>query len=105
MEVGGYRQGLLVQSCESRPIKIEGNPEHPTSLGATGPYEQAALLDLYNPSRLQSVLRAGQSSSWLAFAAEFGLLPSSGWATGRGPQPDSAPQVTGDDALEQLPVA
>src|SRR5436190_10991559 len=44
----GYALGLLVESQAGRPIKIEGNPLHPDSLGTTGATEQALLLDLYD---------------------------------------------------------
>ncbi len=48
----GYAVGLVVRTREGRPIKIEGNPRHPFSLGGTGPAEQAALADLYDRDRL-----------------------------------------------------
>src|SRR2546430_7611412 len=51
----GYAQGLIVTSREGRPIKIEGNPAHPASLGATTIWGQADLLDLYDPDRGKTV--------------------------------------------------
>ncbi len=54
MDFGGFATGLTVQSRGGRPIKIEGNANHPASLGATGVFAQAATLDLYDPDRLRA---------------------------------------------------
>ena len=51
MERRGEAVGLLVNCYEGRPTKIEGNPEHPTSRGATDVLTQASILDLYDPDR------------------------------------------------------
>ncbi len=53
----GHAQGVLVGTREGRPIKIEGNPAHPSSLGATDPLAQGAVLDLWDPDRSQSVMQ------------------------------------------------
>ena len=57
--VGGYVSGVIVRSNEGRPTKIEGNPDHPSSLGGTGVLVQGSLLDLYDPDRSKSPTRSG----------------------------------------------
>ena len=69
MVLDGYATGLVVEAHEGRPTKIEGNPDHPASLGAAGLYEQASLLQLYDPHRARTVRSGRQASSWQAFAA------------------------------------
>ncbi|HET8627324.1 MAG TPA: TAT-variant-translocated molybdopterin oxidoreductase [Thermomicrobiales bacterium] len=64
---GGYGTGVLAESHLGRPTKLEGNPDHPASLGATDAITQATLLDLYDPDRSQTVLRDGRISSWDVF--------------------------------------
>ena len=65
--LGGYASPILVESHLFRPTKVEGNPQHPASLGGTDVYAQASLLDLYDPDRAQNVTYLGDVRSWNAF--------------------------------------
>jgi molybdopterin-containing oxidoreductase family iron-sulfur binding subunit len=69
MSLGGVATGLLVESHEGRPTKVEGNPDHPGSFGATDLYAQASVLTLYDPDRSQSILQLGEIRPWSAFIA------------------------------------
>jgi len=69
----GYAIGLIVESHEGRPIKVEGNPDHPASLGATDVFAQASLLTLYDPERAQTVTHTGQIATWDGFITD--LMP------------------------------
>lgn len=63
--VRGFAQGILVKSYQGRPIKVEGNPLHPDSLGATTPQAQAMLYDLYHPERLKDYTWKGKKVSFV----------------------------------------
>ena len=67
MSLGGVATGLLAKSFDGRPVKIEGNPEHPGSLGATDALAQASLLELYDPDRSQEVSFRGSPKTWQNF--------------------------------------
>jgi molybdopterin-containing oxidoreductase family iron-sulfur binding subunit len=71
MTLQGYATGLLVESHEGRPTKVEGNLDHPASLGATDIFAQASVLTLYDPDRSRTVMHQGQIRTWSAFLAEF----------------------------------
>jgi MoCo/4Fe-4S cofactor protein with predicted Tat translocation signal len=64
MPWNGTALGLLVESHEGRPTKIEGNPRHPESLGATNAFAQAEVLNLYDPDRSTAPAEKGQERSW-----------------------------------------
>ena len=64
MPLAGVATGVLVESHEGRPTKIEGNPSHPASLGASDLLVQASILGLYDPDRSQSVTYRGRPRAW-----------------------------------------
>jgi molybdopterin-containing oxidoreductase family iron-sulfur binding subunit len=64
---------LLVKSDQYRPIKIDGNPEHPYNQGSSDPFTQATLLDLYDPDRSKHVTYRGEDREWAEFAQELRL--------------------------------
>jgi molybdopterin-containing oxidoreductase family iron-sulfur binding subunit len=74
----GYSVGLIVRSNEGRPTKVEGNPLHPASLGATGLREQALVLALYDPCRARRIQSGGQPATWSRFVEEVTRARSSG---------------------------
>lgn len=65
--VNGYGVGMLLKQLEGRPAKIEGNPEHPGSLGAIDSIGQAQILGMYDPDRASTVLSDGEISTWQLF--------------------------------------
>ncbi len=69
LELDGFGKGVLVSSQNGRPSKIEGNPLHPASLGATDVFMQAELLSLYDPDRSGAIRGGGRISTFEAFAA------------------------------------
>jgi|UPI0004B38AB9 molybdopterin-containing oxidoreductase family iron-sulfur binding subunit len=64
LPLNGYGRGVLVKAQEGRPIKIEGNPLHPASLGATDVFAQAEILSLYDPDRSETPFQDGVPRSW-----------------------------------------
>lgn len=67
--VGGAAVGLVLKSFDGRPIKVEGNPRHPYSLGGTSAHMQAMVLDVYDPDRTKAVEQQGRKASWEKFGA------------------------------------
>ena len=70
LDLDGFAIPVLAESHMGRPTKLEGNPEHPASLGSTDLFTQAAILGLYDPDRSQVVKQLGRISSWSAFVDE-----------------------------------
>jgi MoCo/4Fe-4S cofactor protein with predicted Tat translocation signal len=69
----GYVNGLVIETNEGRPTKVEGNELHPDGGGASGIHDQASILDLYDMDRSRNVRRNGEISSWedfISFAGE-----------------------------------
>ncbi|MEO1987154.1 MAG: TAT-variant-translocated molybdopterin oxidoreductase [Martelella sp.] len=67
--LSGYALPVLGQTVAGRPVKLEGNPDHPATSGATDVFLQASLLGLYDPDRSQAPKEFGDPASWAAFDA------------------------------------
>ena len=82
---GGYARGILVESYEGRPTKIEGNELHPSSKGGTDVFAQGFLLGMYDPDRSQTLTERGEIRAWTSFIAAVKLaLERDRSAGGRG---------------------
>ena len=67
VELDGIGQPVIGKCRDGRPIKLEGNPDHPASAGATDAFTQAALLGLYDPERSGAPQHMGGAATWDAF--------------------------------------
>jgi molybdopterin-containing oxidoreductase family iron-sulfur binding subunit len=74
--------GVIVESHEGRPTKIEGNPSHPSTLGASSSRVQASVLGLYDPDRSQTVRQKGTAKAWADFVTAWGELAKAHAADG-----------------------
>ncbi len=82
MPFGRSNYGLIVESHEGRPTKIEGNPAHPSTLGASSARIQASVLGLYDPDRSQTVRLKGEPKSWTDFVTAWAELSKAHAADG-----------------------
>ncbi len=73
-DFAGSAIGLTVESRDGRPIKIEGNANHPASRGATSVFAQSATLDLYDPDRARTPLVKGQVATLAEVTAQITSL-------------------------------
>ncbi|HEX3894684.1 MAG TPA: 4Fe-4S dicluster domain-containing protein [Rudaea sp.] len=63
----GYANGVLVKTRYGHSVKVEGNPQHPASLGGTDVFAQAAIFGLWDAQRSKTVRRRGKPSNWMEF--------------------------------------
>ena len=61
IDFAGYAQPLLATCYDGRPIKLDGNPDHPSVQGASTTFTQASILNLYDPDRLRSPIKPDTS--------------------------------------------
>src|SRR6185312_14005131 len=100
--MAGIVQPVLAKTDSGRPIKLEGNPDHPASGGATDAFTQAALLGLYDPARSRgpvhdglAVPPAAAEAALRAQAVRIGLAGGAGFRllTGRITSPTLLRQI------------
>jgi len=108
MPLGGVAMPLLAENHMGRPTHMEGNPEHPASLGGTDVFGQASVLGLYDPDRSKSILYRGELKTWADFATALGNLATAqkaikGQSLRFLTEPISSPSLL--DQVEQIQAA
>ncbi len=104
--VAGSVLGLLVESHEGRPTKIEGNPDHPMSLGGTSVWAQAEILGFYDPDRSTSATQGASASTVdAAIAALAARLAEAKASGGLGIVTDARPSRTRQRLIDALAAA
>ena len=79
-EVGGSGRGLLVTCYDGRPTKVEGNADHPLSLGGTDVFDQAAILNLYDPDRSDLLVEQSRGQQFTREWSDFDRFASQHFA-------------------------
>ena len=74
LDLDGLGRGVLVRTRDGHAVKVEGNPRHPASLGATDIFGESAVLSLHDPARSRQVLEGGRPAP-----AEALLAAAAGW--------------------------
>jgi molybdopterin-containing oxidoreductase family iron-sulfur binding subunit len=72
LAIDGDALGVLIETRGGRPTKIEGNPDHPASLGAAGVLAQASIRGLYDPDRARRIQEGGHPRTWRDVVNAFG---------------------------------
>lgn len=104
----GYASGLLATSWEGRPTKVDGNPDHPATLGGgSWMSQQASIMDLYDPSRGKLFRRGKGRGSWGLFLGECRTRLSLGAGLHILMEPTSSPSIIGliRDVRQRFPEA
>src|SRR4051812_1068439 len=75
LTLDGFGYGVIVDTHEGRPTKLDGNPAHPAMLGGSLPWVQARILDLYDPQRSREAMLRDEPTTWANLAAQLRALP------------------------------
>jgi MoCo/4Fe-4S cofactor protein with predicted Tat translocation signal len=68
----GYAQPVVATTYSGRPTKLDGNPGHLVTRGASDPFMQSAIFALYDPERSKIPTHQGDASTWAAFTRDLG---------------------------------